>query len=287
MIFNNLDLEENLPLTCTLEGTCCFGNNVYINPWEIYYLSLGLHIQPKDFIYFHTTDGGIKLAFNGAFEKNSKKSCNLYDNSIGCSTHKNRPLACRLFPVGRKIQFEQTNYFFEGKDHPCLDRCPSAVDLPKIKLKDYIKQQQTKSFEIIQDQYLEIIQNLADTAFALYLESDAKISDKGKTLKGWEKWTKITPTEIIQTLTDEWKRIVLFPFKIEQNFDEISFIQNHAIILENKIQEEINSLVNLEMIVNYSIHLMGIVSILGKSIGANMIEIIQQWVIDAQEFSKQ
>ena len=56
---------------------------------------------------------------------------------------------------------------------------------------------------------------------------------------------------------------------------------------ENKIQEEINSLVDLEDIINYSIHLMGIVSILGKSIGADMIEIMQQWVIDAKEFSKE
>ena len=32
---------------------------------------------------------------------------------------------------------------------------------------------------------------------------------------------------------------------------------------------------------------MGLVSILGKSIGANMIEIMGQWVIDAKEFSKQ
>jgi hypothetical protein len=32
---------------------------------------------------------------------------------------------------------------------------------------------------------------------------------------------------------------------------------------------------------------MGIVSILGKSIGADMIEIMQQWVIDAKEFSKE
>jgi Fe-S-cluster containining protein len=287
MIFNNLNLEDKLPLTCTLEGTCCFGNNVYINPWEIYYLSHGLHLQPKDFINLHTTDGGIKLAFNGAFEKNSKKSCNLYDNTIGCSKHKNRPLACRLFPVGRKIQFEQTNYFFEGKDHPCLDRCPNAVNLPKIKLKDYIKQQQTKIFEIVQDQYLEIIQNLADTAFVLYLETDAKISDKGKTLKGWEKWTELTPNEIVQLQKEEWKKNLLYPFEIELCYDESSFIQNHALLLENKIQEEINSLSNLEGIINYSINLMGISTILGSSIGANMKEILKQWIIDAKEFSKQ
>lgn len=287
MIFSNLDLDEFYPLTCSLEGTCCFGNNVYINPWEIYKLSSGLNINPKEFINLHTTDGGIKLAFKGRIEKNSKKSCNLYGNTKGCTIHSSRPLACRLFPVGRKIQFDKTTYFFEGKNHPCSDRCPSAIDLPKIKLKDYLTQQKTESFEIIQDQYLEIIQNIADTAFALYLETDAKTSDNGKTLKGWEKWTNLTPLEIIQSLTDEWKKIVLFPFKIEQNYDEKSFIQNHAIILENKIQEEINSLVDLEMIVNYSIQLMGIVSIIGKSIGANMNEILKQWIIDAKEFSKQ
>jgi len=287
MIFNNLDLEDNLPLTCTLEGTCCFGNNVYLNPWEIYYLSHGLDVQPTEFINLHTTDGGIKLAFHGQFEKNAKKSCNLYDNTIGCSIHTNRPLACRLFPVGRKIQFEKTNYFFERKNHPCLNLCPNVLDLPKIKLKDYIKQQQTESFETIQDQYLEIIQNLADTAFALYLETDAKQKDKGKTLKGWGNWTKLSTVEMIQFLTEDWKRILLFPFEIGQNFNEKSFIENHAILLENKIQEEINSLVDLEMIVNYSIHLMCIVSILGKSIGANMTEIMQQWILDAKEFSKQ
>ncbi len=287
MIFNNLKLEDKLPLTCTLKGTCCFGNNVYINPWEIYYLSLGLCLQPKDFINLHTTDGGIKLAFNGSFEKNSKKSCNLYDNTKGCSIHKHRPLACRLFPIGRKIQFDKTTYFFEGKNHPCSDRCPSAVDLPKIKLKDYLAEQKTESFEIIQDHYLEIIQNIADTAFALYLETDAKISDKGKTLNGWEKWTKLTPIEILQLQNEEWKKNLLYPFEIQRCFDESLFIQNHAILLENKIQEEINSLSNLEAIINLSINLMGISTILGNSIGANMKEILKQWIIDAKEFSKQ
>jgi Fe-S-cluster containining protein len=287
MIFSNIDLEEFYPLTCSLEGTCCYGNNVYINPWEIYNLSIGLKINPKEFISLHSTEGGIKLAFNGAFEKNSKKSCNLYDNTIGCSIHSKRPLACRLFPVGRKIQFDKTTYFFEGKNHPCSHRCPSAVDLPKIKLKDYLTQQKTENFEIIQDQYLEIIQNIADTAFALYLETDAKISDKGKTLKGWEKWTKITPYEIIQLQNEEWKKNLLYPFEIELCYDESSFIQNHALLLENKIQEEINSLSNLEAIINFSINLMGISTILGNSIGANMKEILKQWIMDAKEFSKQ
>ena len=287
MIFNNLELNDNLPLTCTLEGTCCFGNNVYINPWEIYNLSKGLKIQPQDFIHFHTTDGGIKLAFKGKYEKPSKKSCNLYDEKKGCSVHHHRPLACRLFPLGRRIQSNKTSYFFEGKNHPCLERCPSALDLPKLKLIDYIKQQKTANFEIVQEQYLDILQNIADTAFALYLETEAKLKDKGKTIKGWKNLTKKNNIEIGNLFTTERKKIILYPFDLNQNYDEKLFIENHISIIEQKIQEEINQIENLDEIISYSIHLIAISIFIGKSIGADMDEILKKWIDDAKEFSKQ
>ncbi len=286
MIFKDLEINDKLPLTCSLEGNCCFGNNVYINPWEIYTLAKGLNMDPKDFIELNTTDGGIKLAFNGKFEKKSIKSCNLYDEKIGCKIHSNRPLACRLFPLGRKIQLNKTNYFFEGKNHPCLDRCPSVLELPKITLKDYLKQQKTENFEKVQDQYLEIIQNLADTAFALYLETEAKLNDKGETLKGWGNLIRENQSEIIKNLSPEWRKIILYPFDLQEDFDSVSFIQNQVKIIENKLQKEIDSIKTLEVIISYSIRIMSISLIIGKSIGANMNEIIQQWISDAKEFAK-
>jgi len=74
MISTKLKLQDKLPLTCTRAGTCCHGNQVFLNPWELARLAKEKHITPKEFHDRYCNFGGILLRFNGKKDKGGKPS---------------------------------------------------------------------------------------------------------------------------------------------------------------------------------------------------------------------
>ncbi len=104
MHVNKLNINDTLPLTCSRSGFCCHGNVVMLNPWELYALAKAKKISPAAFRDLNCDWGGILLKFNGKLAWNGKKACSQYVDQIGCSVYSGRPLACRLYPLGRQIQ---------------------------------------------------------------------------------------------------------------------------------------------------------------------------------------
>ena len=78
MITTFLNNTDQLPLTCSRKGTCCHGNTVFLNPWEIAQLANEKKITTEKFIEEFTEDGGIRLKFKGKQDDRSKSACNLY-----------------------------------------------------------------------------------------------------------------------------------------------------------------------------------------------------------------
>ncbi len=85
---------------------------------------------------------------------------------------------------------------YQGRDFPCLDGCPEVLDLPQLSVAAYIEGQATKRFEVAQDEYLELMQNLADSAFALLLESGLAESGDRQTLRLWREMGKEEPEQL-------------------------------------------------------------------------------------------
>lgn len=166
-----LTAEDILPLTCSRAGTCCFGNQVLLNPWELMNLASAKKISVREFRDLYCDYGGIRLRFNSEIMKNGKRSCNQYIDHFGCSVHTGRPLACRLYPLGRQIQNDEVGYMFEGIDFPCFEGCIEVKELPTLSVKEYLAGQMTNNFEIAQDAYLDMMQNVADIAFTLLLDT--------------------------------------------------------------------------------------------------------------------
>jgi len=118
----------------------------------------------------YTEFGGIQLLFDGKEDQKCQKSCSQYIPDFGCSVHEGRPLACRLYPLGRQIQFDKAQYIFEGTTFPCLTDCADVLNLPKLSVGDYLKGQGADLFEKAQDEYLLVMQSIADIGFELFLE---------------------------------------------------------------------------------------------------------------------
>ncbi len=279
----SLHLSDQLPLTCSRKGTCCHGNQVLINPWELASLANEKKISSRDFRDQYCDLNGIRLLFNGVVGFNNQKSCSLYIENKGCSVHNGRPLACRLFPIGRQIQENKSSYFFQGTNFPCLNGCPEVTELPLLSVEDYLKGQNTEIFEEAQDAYLELVQNLADYAFILLLDTELAKSGDVLTLQTWRKLGSLSPNEMTNYIPQEWIDIYTIP---ELSFSEntlSSFIQHHFESIDSTIQLQLEQPLTIDQIRTKAIELMALALFAAHSIGASTKDLVEMWIETAKQ----
>ncbi len=282
MIITKLNLEDSLPLTCTRAGTCCHGKTVFLNPWELANIANEKKLTVTKFAETYCEWGGIKLKFDGDSQFKNQSACSQYIENFGCSVHLGRPLACRLYPLGRQIQHEKAQYIHQGKEFPCLASCPDVVELPKMTVEEYLQDQSTKTYESGQDLYLEVMQQLADIAFELYLDSGLADSGNRETLVQWEKLGELSPEELPKTIRTDWLIALTFP-DIEEVKNPEVFIHTHANTLFTKSQTEFGSIQTMKELETASILTMAIALQLARSIGANPKELSEHWVKTAKK----
>ncbi|MDX1349182.1 MAG: YkgJ family cysteine cluster protein [Putridiphycobacter sp.] len=271
-------LSDSLPLTCSRKGTCCFGNRVMLNPWELKQLASANNISLGEFRDRHTKFGGIQLKFNGKIGWADKPACSQYIEDFGCSVHEGRPLACRLFPLGRQLQSGKANYIYQGNQFPCIEGgCSEVIDLPKLTVKEYLNGQATDQFEQAQDAYLEMMQNIADIAFELLLETGLAESGDKKTISKWRKMATESPTKIVERIGEEWMEALILP-NIENSIsDSLTFVQKHNDLLSMKIQKDMGGLKSLDDYHYASVLMMAMALHLANSIGANPEALANHW----------
>jgi Fe-S-cluster containining protein len=90
---------------------CCFGKVIPVGPYEIARLARNRGISTRDFLSTFTTRNGTALAFR------DDGGCVFVDER-GCGVHGDRPLACRLYPLGRIVGANGAEYFVEVEPHP-------------------------------------------------------------------------------------------------------------------------------------------------------------------------
>ena len=271
-----LNLQDKLPLTCSRSGNCCHGKNVNLNPWELNSFAIEKKIAPREFRDLYTKFGGILLTFDGKKGWDNKEACSQYIDNFGCSVHLGRPLACRLYPLGRQIQSEEVNYIYEGSEFPCLKPCPEVVDLPKLSVGEYLNGQQTEKYEKAQDGYLEFMQDIADVAFELLLETGLAESGDKLTLPIWRKMGDELPEDLAERIGAEWIDCLMIP-EISDN-NPVSFIAKHKEMFFDKIQEPFGGLQTFKEIHKASVLLMGLALHLARGLGANPQELAELWV---------
>lgn len=65
--------------------------------------------------------------------------------------HANRPLVCRLYPLGRSRRDGRTVYHHTGTRLPCFDRCPTITEFPLLSVGEYISSQDISAAEAAHD----------------------------------------------------------------------------------------------------------------------------------------
>ena len=283
MFTNKLNFQDILPLTCTRTGTCCHGNQVFLNPWELARLAHEKGISAADFRNNYCDDGGILLRFNGKVDKRGKSACSQYIDNFGCSVHVVRPLACRLFPLGRQIQHGKAEYIFQGEQFPCLNGCEAVVELPHLSVEEYLKGQETDAFEKAQDAYLEVMQNLAENAFALLLDSGLAATGETKTLSMWREMGKADAKTLAERIGEEWLTALLLP-TINSLDNAETFADVHNEFLQEKAQEQFGSLESHQAFHEASLLMMTLALYLASALGAHPESLSEHWVEEAKGF---
>ena len=277
-----LNLQDKLPLTCSRRGTCCHGNLVMFNPWELATIAREKGITPGEFRDLYCEYGGIRLRFDGAVGWREKKACSQYIGDFGCSVHLGRPLACRLFPLGRLIQSEKVHYMYQGTEFPCLEGCPEVTGLPLLNVGEYLKGQETERFEKAQDEYLDVMQSLADMAFELLLDTGLAESGDTETLPMWRKMGNELPDILADRIGQEWMDSLMIPEISDEPADSVSFARKHKDLLQLKVQEKFGALQTFQEIHKACVFIMEMALHLARSLGANPQILAEHWIDTAK-----
>ncbi len=96
---------------CRACSRCCYGKRIQVNPYELVRLSRNLGTTTTEVIARFTVDGGTALATRG------DPAC-VFLGPRGCTVHADRPLVCRLYPLGRIVQADGSETFVENEPHP-------------------------------------------------------------------------------------------------------------------------------------------------------------------------
>jgi len=258
-------LDDILPLTCSRTGTCCHGKVVRINPWELAQFSRSLRISSQEFYRRYLDVLGMQIRFDGKEGWKGLQACSLYDSSRGCVAHAGRPLACRLYPLGREVQRGEVRYMHRGQEFPCLEGCAEVRQLPQMTVREYLQGQSIEKTVIAQDMYLEMLQDLADGAMALLLETGMDRENVKRVLRKWEQWRN--------PLEEVWESLLLHDSNL-LGVDSRSEISAHAVSIQLSIQ---GALQKGQATGDLSYILMCMALRLAQSLGLDPLKLLQNW----------
>jgi uncharacterized protein len=279
----NLVLTDSLPLTCTRAGACCHGNMVWLNPWELARLAAAKGLTSRVFRNRHCEFGGIRLRFDGPPGAKGLAACSQYLPDCGCSVHRGRPLACRLYPLGRERRGKELHYIHRGKNFPCLESCPGVVDLPHLTVADYLAGQDVMAGVAAQDEYLELMQRLADGAFVLLLETGLAASGDRMTLRLWRELGNSGPEHMAMHLGPEWIDRLMLPDFSDGLDDPAAFSHRHHDMLQSQAQASFGTLGDVAALREASGLMMGLALYLGRGLGAHPAELAGHWIETAKK----
>lgn len=96
---------------CRACTRCCRGKIIPLNPYEVARLARVLGATTTEVLARFTGNGGSTLAVR------EDLSC-VFLGEEGCTVHGGRPLACRLYPLGRQVAPDGEERFAELEPHP-------------------------------------------------------------------------------------------------------------------------------------------------------------------------
>jgi len=150
-----LELSDPFQVSCGVDGcasNCCTASApIILNPYEIARVCSGARMSYEDLLDIVDTDRakGFPLVM---LPRNP--SCHFW-TATGCRIYRARPLACRLYPLGR--------VFDTGRSclvRPDMNVCSGAVPSRERTVSDYLKMQDVDGYVRMADAWIEFVSEI-------------------------------------------------------------------------------------------------------------------------------
>jgi uncharacterized protein len=152
---------------CRACKRCCKDKIIPLNPYEVARLAEHVGLTTTAFLAQHTGVGGAAL------RRRDDGTCVLLGEG-GCTVHPARPLACRLYPLGRHVSGTGEESFAEVEPHPQTE----GVYGTDGSIGDYLHRQQVEPYLAAADRYSRV---LAKMLTALATREDRREVDADAT----------------------------------------------------------------------------------------------------------
>lgn len=103
--------NEPFGYVCRACSRCCAHKVIQVNPYEIARLARRTEQTTSAF-----RDNCTEMS--GAVLKRTEDDVCIFLGAEGCSVHPDRPLVCRLYPLGRRVAPDGTEVWLRSKPHP-------------------------------------------------------------------------------------------------------------------------------------------------------------------------
>lgn len=274
---------DRLPLTCTRSGVCCHGKDIRITPWELARLAAAANLAPTVFRDRHTTDGGACIAMSGAAGWRGQRACALYDPASGCTVHAARPLACRLYPLGRERQGEQIRYMHEGRNFPCLAGCPEVEALPHMTVGEYLAGQGVEACAGPRDAYLDVAQDLAEGAFVLVFDTGLSAVAGADWLVRWRRVVQGGTAAWVSALGSDWHDRITVPGVAWPVESGDGWVAAHAALLQGQAQAEFGTMREPTELSSASVTMLAAALLLIHAVGGDAADVGGRWLAKVEE----
>lgn len=129
---------------------CCHDKLIQVNPYEAARLARRIGVSTTTFAAEHLEDGVF-------LRRKEDGSCEFLGPE-GCTVHPDRPLVCRLYPLGRHVAEDGSISYSHHEPHPETE----GVYGRDGTIEQFLTQQGVQPFAAAADRYLAILQRLFD-----------------------------------------------------------------------------------------------------------------------------
>lgn len=188
MAYPRLPVEDAAPLTrgspfsyaCAACGRCCRHKGIRVGPYEILRLARARGLSTTAFIADFTEAGGTVL------RTRDDGACPFLAGR-GCAVHADRPLVCRLYPLGREVDAAGLETFILLAPEPGSEGRRAAAGT----VADYLARQGVAPFLAQHDRYAALYDRMLsllarlDPAAPARLPNDREALDAGALRSTW------------------------------------------------------------------------------------------------------
>jgi uncharacterized protein len=171
--------SEPFGYACRACSRCCAHKIIQVNPYEVARLARLMGLSTADFRARYTESGGAIL-------KRTDDDVCVFLGETGCSVHPDRPLVCRLYPLGRRVSPDGVEVWVRATPHPQSE----GVYSKNGAIGDFIAAQDALPFMRAADGYADWVRKAsavieADPDLAQVTPMPDDLLDMDSTISAW------------------------------------------------------------------------------------------------------